>query len=176
MDDTTLPPLADDAACAEAIARMGQLDRDLAVIETAKSEAVEKAATLAEKSASPLLEERAALFERVKAYCEANRARLTDGGRRKTAPFQTGEAAWRLGRQRIEVDTPLKDKIIALFKRRGLLDLIRKSKEDVDVPAVAKALAKDKTVLKGVKGITVHPPVESFFVEPITAELVDRPA
>ncbi|MCX5495795.1 host-nuclease inhibitor Gam family protein [Kaistia dalseonensis] len=169
MDDQTAPKLGDDEACATAIARMGQLDRELAVIEAAKAEAVERASVLAEKSAEPHIAERAKLFEAVKIYCVENRDRLTDGGRRKTAPFTTGEAAWRLGRQRINIDSTLKEKIIALLKKRGLSDLV-KTKEDIDVTALGKA--KDK--VKGIKGITFVPPAEDFSVSPITAELVER--
>ncbi len=169
MTETTNAAIADDDACATAIGRMGELDRELALIATTKAEAVEKASTAAEKAAEPLITERASLFEQVRAYCAANRLRLTNDGRSKTATFPTGSTAWRLGRQRVSIDTVLKDKIIALLKKRGLSDLIR-TKEDIDTTALGKA--KDK--VKGIKGITFVPPEEDFSVTPVTADLVER--
>ncbi|HWJ71925.1 MAG TPA: host-nuclease inhibitor Gam family protein [Kaistia sp.] len=168
-DEANLPALADDETCAAAIGRMGELDRELALIATTKAEAVEKASTAAEKAAEPLIAERAGLFDQVKAYCAANRQRLTDEGRSKTATFPTGSASWRLGRLRVSIDTTLKDKIIALLKKRGLGDLVR-TKEDIDTTAVGKA--KDK--VKGIKGITFIPPEEDFSVSSVTADLVER--
>ncbi len=169
MTETTLPAFADDEACATAIGRMGEIDRDLALIEATKSEAMQKAAATAETAADPLIAERADLFAKVKAYCEAHRTRLTDGGRSKTATFTAGTAAWKLGRLRVVVDTVLKDKVIALLKKRGLAELVR-TKEDIDVTAVGKA--RDK--VKGIKGLSFVEPTEDFSVSPISAELAPR--
>jgi phage host-nuclease inhibitor protein Gam len=169
MTETTDTPFADDEACAAAISRMGEIDRDLALIETTKAEAVQKAAETAETAAEPLIAERSGLFAKVKAYCETNRRRLTNDGRTKTAKFTSGEAAWKLGRLRVNVDSTLKDKIIGLLKKRGLTDLVR-TKEDIDIGAVGKA--RDK--VKGIKGFTFVEPTEDFSVSPISAELAPR--
>ncbi|MBZ9936939.1 host-nuclease inhibitor Gam family protein [Mesorhizobium sp. BR1-1-16] len=168
-DEVKSPALADDESCAAAIGRMGELDRELALIATTKAEAVEKASTAAEKAAEPLITERSGLFVQVQAYCVANRQRLTDGGRSKTATFPTGSAAWRLGRLRVLVDSVLKDTIIATLKKRGLTDLVR-VKEDLDLAAVGKA--RDK--VKRIKGISFEDPIEDFSVSPVTADLVER--
>lgn len=162
-------PFADDEACAAAIARIGAIDRDLAVIEATKSETIAKAASIAEKAAEPLFNERAEHFAAVKAYCEANRTRLTDGNRSKTATFTTGSAAWKLGRPRVNIDPALREKIIATLKKRGLGELVR-TKEDLDITAIGKAKDKVKTV----KGITFVPAEESFDVAPVAAELAPR--
>lgn len=162
---------ADDAACADAIARLGAIGRQLDKVETDKSKAVAEASKRFEDQATPLVDERAALERQVEAYCVANRARLTQDGKSKTAAFTTGSAAWRSGRQQVQVDRELEAKILATLKKRGHLDLIR-VREDLLLTEIGKPASKDK--IKGIKGITVVPGKESFSIAPLAAELVER--
>ncbi|BCP53750.1 hypothetical protein K32_23670 [Kaistia sp. 32K] len=162
---------ADDAACAHAIARLGALIRQLGKIETDKSQAVADASKRFEDQATPLVDERVSLAKQIEAYCVANRARLTKEGKSKTAAFTSGSAAWRSGRQKVQIVPELEAKILATLKKRGHLDLIR-VREDLLLTEIGKPASKDK--IKGIKGISIVPGEESFSISPIDADLVER--
>lgn len=178
MSDPTkaadLTPIETDEAAADAIEAIGKLDRDLARIEATKSQAVATAARNAEDRATPLLDQRRALADKVEAYCNANRERLTNGHRSKTAEFTTGSCAWRKGRGRVVVEPTLQEKILDRLKQ--LSGFVR-VKEEIDVAAVGKSLAEDKqSPLKRIKGLRYEEGRETFTVKPTAAELVERTA
>jgi len=172
--EAAVPLLADDEACAAAIARIGEVERALQRIEASKAKHVADAASEAEEKATPLQNERAELEAQIRAYAEAHRQRLTDGFRRKSAPFTTGECEWRLGTGRVIVDDrpEMKPKIFERLKKLGGFIRIR---EEIDRSAIGKALRADpKAPVGRVPGISFEPPVESFVVKPTGAELVER--
>lgn len=161
-----------DEACAAAIARIGALDVQLGRIEATKASHVAAAAKEAEDRATPLQEERAALELQVAEYATANRERLTDGHRSKTANFTTGAISWRLGKDRVVIDPTLQDKVLERLKR---LQGFTRTKVEPDLTAIGKSLAEDKdSPLKGIRGIRLQKGVETVAVKPTTAELVER--
>lgn len=161
-------PIESDEACAAAIGRIGALDRQLEAIATAKNKLVARAAVRAEQRAGPLAAARRAEAEAVEAWCTANRKRLTAGGG-KTIGFATGEASWRKGRARVEIDDEAKDSVLAALERRGLSRMIN------IVKSIAKsAIAREPSEVKGIRGLTIVPGAEEFSVKPIAAPLVER--
>ena len=174
-DSPALSELADDAATAAAIDRVGAIDRDLQKIEAGKAKRVADASREAEEKAGPLVTERNDLVARIRAYAETHRRRLTDGFKRKTAPFTTGECEWRLGSGRVVVDDDptLKSKIFEKLRKLG--GFIR-TKEEIDRAAIGRALRADpKAPVGKVPGISLEPATESFTVKPVSAELTERP-
>lgn len=169
--------LKSDTDCADAIGRCGEIDRDLKRIAADKDAAVAAAARAAEDAAEPLIVERQRLEAAIRAWCEKHRDRLTDGGRRKTAPFPTGECAWRKSRDTVDIDEARKDRIIAALKRMG--DRFRrfvKVSETVSKTAIAGATDEEKARLKRVAGISFRPGAEGFSVSPVELPLAERPA
>lgn len=171
-NDASPELFADDDACAAAIGRMGAIDVSLQRIAAAKSQAVATASVNAENQAKPLQEERGALEAKVAAYCAANRDRLTAGRTRQFAPFATGKGLWRKGKDKVVVDETKLDKIIAKLRELKLIRFIRTPDPEIDKTAIAK----EPAAIKPVRGISIEPGKETFSVEPIAADLVERPA
>ncbi len=162
----------DDSACADAIARVGEIRAELARIEAAKAEAVANASADAEQKATPLQEEAAELTARIRTFCEEDRARLTDNHRTKTAQFKTGSVSWRQKQPRLVIDPAMKDKIVAKLKQ---LSGFTRTKVEIDTAAVKKSLTEDKkSPCKRIKGLTLEPSDEGFEVKPTGAELAER--
>jgi phage host-nuclease inhibitor protein Gam len=163
------PPVAItcDDDCEAMIARLGVLDRDLARIATAKAEAIAKAAGKAETEATPLQGERAEIEKAVSLYCAANRARLLAAGG-KTATFKSGEVAWRKGRDTVEIDETLTDKILAKLKDLGLKHMIKFSEA-----IVKSAILRQPDKVKGIRGIKIIDGAEEITIKPVSAELAD---
>ncbi len=172
MDETDARSGIDsDEACAAAITRIGELDRDLLRVEATKSAAVARASAEAEGRAAPLQAERAALSDQVVAYAAEHRSRLTDGGKRQNAPFATGKVEWRKGKATVQADPALVEKAIARITTLGLTRFLR-IKTELDKVAILKepALLKENRI----RGITIVPGQESVSVSPTAAELAER--
>lgn len=179
MNDSAAPetPLfADDQACADAIGRVAEIDRDLQRIEAGKNEAVATAAKAAETLAEPLIGARIVLVARVEAYATAHRVRLTDGGKRKTAPFTTGEGVWRKGRDTVSIDATEADAIVKKLKGmgKGFLRFIKVT-ESLKKTALNDATDDEKARLRKIKGLAFIAGAESFAVEPIALPIAERP-
>ncbi|MBN8994323.1 MAG: host-nuclease inhibitor Gam family protein [Rhizobiales bacterium] len=169
-----LPVLPDDDACAAAIGRMGEIDRDLAAIEAKKSAAVSAATKIAEDSATPLQGERAELEAKVAAYCAANRPRLTSEGKTKTVTFATGEVSWRLGKEKLQVDDSMVDKLLAALTKMRLGRFIKVTRS-ISTQGILAATEAERKRLARLKGLAFVPPGESFTIKPVAAALADRP-
>ncbi len=164
--------LVDDAACAAAIARLGELERELDKIATLKARLVARAAAKAEIRAKPFADEAAALTADVEAYCREHRERLT-GGKSKTCKFATGEASWRKGKDGVDVDPSMAAAVLEKLKRLqgGFVRVVY----SIDAAAVLKALTADQpSPVKRMRGITLRKGAESFAIKPIGAELRTR--
>lgn len=166
------PALASDEEAAAAIERIGFLQRELAKIDTAKAKKVAEASKEAEDRATPIHDEMRPLQEGVEAWCNAERVRLTDGNRSKTATFTTGTCSWRKGRGRVVVEATMKEKVLDRLKK---LAGFTRPKIEIDLAAVSKAFAEDpKTPLRKIPGLSFEAGTESFFISPTGAELVER--
>ena len=160
--------LADDAACEAAIGRLGEIERELAKIEAAKSAAVARETSNAEAKATPLQSEQLVLTSRVEAFCVANRKRLTDDGRKKTVTFKSGEACWKKLRGRVVLDDTLLEKIVAALKKKGLKRMIK-----VTETVIKTAVINEPDKVKGIRGLAIEEGAEAFSVTPIAAPLAD---
>lgn len=163
-------PFASDAECDAGIARLGGIARDLASIETRKSEAIAAMTKRAEDAATPLIDERIGLEAKVKSWCESNRSRLTDGGERQTARFPSGECKWRKGKETVAIDREREDKVIEELEGRRLGRMLKVVKS-----IVKSAILREPDKVKGIRGITFVEAAESFSIEPVASPLVDRP-
>jgi phage host-nuclease inhibitor protein Gam len=171
-----LIPIADDDACAAAIGEIARVDADLQRIEADKNQAVLAAAKSAEDKAGPLSAQRVLLERSVEAYCTANRDRLTDGGKRKFAPFATGEGQWRKGRDSVDIDDAESDAIVKKLKAMGkaFARFIR-VKETPSKTAIGAATDAEKVRLRKIKGLSFKPGAEIFEVKPAALPLAERP-
>lgn len=118
------------------------------------------------------------LVARVQAWCEANRADLTEGYKVKSANLITGEVGWRADPPSIAARGL--DAILPLLDSLGLETYIR-AKRELNKEAIlndrtllagkedgdAKTAAMERLAkLSGVPGISIREGVEQFFVVP----------
>ncbi len=181
-----VPQSKDD--CAAYIHQLGELQREQAREQLAMNSEI--AATTARYQ--PRLEALQAriepLFKGVQAWCEANRAQITDDFKVKTANLVTGDVSWRVGMPTCTVNGA--DAVIQHLKLLGLADYVRAT-EAVNKEAVigtvlaartisdteaANDAAKQKVrnnarLLQTVPGLRVVTGVESFSVVPFEQEV-----
>lgn len=146
------------------IARLGVLRREIARTEADLNDEIAALKTSAEKAVAPLSEEADALTEGVKTWCEANRSRLTDGGKTKTADLGTGTISWRLRPPSVTVRGV--DTVIDALKALGFSRFVR-VKEEVN----KDAMRAEADVARTVPGVSIGSPGEDFVVEPFEVEL-----
>lgn len=99
------------------------------------------------------------LQEGVQAYCEANRAELTDGGKVKFANLVTGEVNWRQRPPSVRITGA--DSVIDTLRRLALGRFIR-TKDEVN----KEAILNEPEAVQGVAGISIVSGVEDFVITP----------
>jgi phage host-nuclease inhibitor protein Gam len=152
------------AEAEQMLARLGALQRDLALIESAASEAVAVRKATAEEEAKPIAQEAEALRRGLQLWAEANRPSLTDGGRTKTVTLATGEIAWRLRPPSVRLkDMP---KVVEALVQLGLGRFLR-TKQEVD----KEAMLKEPAEAMQVPGVSIGSEGEEFVVTPLAVEL-----
>lgn len=163
---TLAAPQSDDDANA-AIYRIGELNRQIDLLDIGFKDAVAQVKATFEDQTKPLGAERDALMNGVQAFAEANRKRITRGGEVKFATFPAGKLLWRLrpARCALPKDETKLAVMIAWIKANGFMQFIR-TKEEISREAM---LAEPELALK-VPGIRIGSEGEDFVIEPFTAE------
>jgi len=103
--------------------------------------------------------------EGLQAWCEANRADLTNNGRVKTANLVTGEIQWRQRPPSVSVRGA--DSVIETLLRLGLKQFVRTKKE-----INKDAILNQPELVAGVAGIKVVTGVEDFVITPFEQEAI----
>lgn len=145
------------------IRRIGENNRAIARVEADMNDAIAKLKEAAETAATPLGEEVRQLTEGLRTWCEANRAVLTDGGKRKHAELGTGRIEWRLAPPKVTIKGA--EAVLAAIKTLGL-PFIR-SKDEIDKEAMLAEPEKARLV----PGVSIGSAGEMFAVEPFEAEI-----
>lgn len=149
---------------ARAVARIGEISRDIGILQADLDDEVSRAKERAEAMAEPLRQSMAALTEGLRVWAEANRQTLTDAGRVKFADLGTGKILWRFRPPKVSLRGA--DAVIETLRALGLGRFIR-VKEEVD----KEALLREPDVARSVPGVTIGSDGEEFIVEPLTLEL-----
>lgn len=148
---------------AEAIAKIGQHQRERELITTAMNEALALRKGEFENEAKPHAEAIAALTKGVHTWCEANRATITKDGKVKFHEFATGEVKWRLRPPSIAIRGA--DAVMAALKSLRLERFIR-VKEEID----KEAMLREPEAIAAVRGVSVAQK-EDFVVVPFETKL-----
>lgn len=156
-----VPQTKDEAI--EAIAEIGQRQRERIRIETAMNDELAKIRQGWEAQAAPHLEKIKQLSGGVQLWCEANRDLLTDGGKVKSARLASGDVKWRMRPPSVAIRAA--DVVIEFLKKAGLHRFIR-AKEEVNKEAI---LCEPEAVAH-IKGITITQK-EDFVIVPFETEL-----
>ncbi len=160
-----LPVPQSDAEARETIREIGDLNRDALRIE---AELNDKIAALQQEygeKVAPIREAAQAKQEGLAVFCEANRDRLTNGGKVKFHRFATGEISWRLKPARVTIRG--KDDVIDAIKAARLGKKFLRIREDIN----KEAMLEDRTTASAIKGVTIGSDGEDFIVEPFETEL-----
>lgn len=149
---------------------IGMKAREVARIETAMNDEIAAAKEAAEKVALPLNTEIKALTEGLRIFCDANREKLTDGGKVKFHDFGTGKVEWRHLPPSVRLKAGVKgDDIVAWCKAQvdgQYLGFVR-IKEEVDREAMLASPGKAANV----PGVTIGSAGEQFEVKPFEAQI-----
>jgi len=152
-----VPEDIDEAA--DMVARIGDLTREIERIKLDMQEELAEVKARHEARAQPLIEERTALTEGVRLWAEANRKRLTMGGKVKYVRLTTGEIKWRQRPPAVTIRGTAQ--VLQRLKERGLTRFIR-VKESVN----KEAIREEPEAVAGIPGIKVGSAGEDFVVEP----------
>jgi phage host-nuclease inhibitor protein Gam len=110
---------------------------------------------------------RDALFDRLQAWAEANRARLTEDGKSKTVSLPAGKISWRLRPPSIRLTARVED-VLATLRELRLPKFIR-----IKMEVNKEAMLEDPKRAATIAGVKVLTDVEDFIVEPFGAELAE---
>ncbi len=157
-----VPQSRDEAALF--IRQIGDMQREVLRAQAEMNDAIAHITA----SYQPLLEAKNGqlklLQEGVQAWCEANRADLTNGNKVKTANLVTGEIQWRQRPPSVSVRGV--DSVIETLHRLGLDKFVR-TKEEINKDAILN----EPDQIKGVAGVTVVTGVEDFVITPFEQEV-----
>ena len=162
-----VPVPQDDSEAREAIREIGDLNRDVLRIEAELNDKIAALQNEYGDKVAPIREAAIAKQEGLKMFAEANRARLTKGGKVKYYRFATGEISWRLRPAKVTIRG--KDDVIDALKAAKLGKEFLRTAETINKEAM---LEKDNRAIAGaIKGVTIGSDGEDFIVEPFETEL-----
>ena len=146
------------------VTRIGEIQREMLRINSYVDDRVAKIKAAAAENLETLKAEEETLQEAVQLYCDANRAKLTRDGKRKTVKFSNGLVQWRKSPRKV-VLRKVAD-VLTDLREAGLTKFIR-TKEEVNKDAILA----DSASVSGIAGITIQPGKEEFIIIPDEAEL-----
>jgi phage host-nuclease inhibitor protein Gam len=149
---------------AEAVKRIGIFNRQIARLEADLNDEIAEMKRAAENAAQPLKDQADAATEGLKLWAEANRDRLTDGGRVKFADLGTGKISWRFRPPSVRLSRV--EQVIEGLKTLGLQRFIRVKEEPNKEAMLAEA-----ELARTVAGVSIGTEGEDFIVEPFEVEL-----
>lgn len=149
---------------AEAVKQIGIWQRQHARLQADLNDQVAELKKDAEDAAAPLVESIETHIEGLKLWAEANRLKLTDGGKVKFAELGTGKISWRFRPPSVRIYKV--ESVIEAIKRLGLAAFLR-TKEEVN----KEAMLADPEKARLVSGVTIGTEGEDFIVEPLEVEL-----
>ena len=183
-----------DGEAEQMVARIGVLHRQEAA---ARAEHDGTIALIEERFASAekaRCAEADTLIEALKIWAEANRDRLTQGGRTKTVQLATGEISWKFGTPSVSHRGLKVDDVIgrvrgmmerlyaeaqqaererhhgaeaACMARYRALGLFLRTKTNLD----KEAMHANRTLAEQIEGVSFTSPGESFHVEPLASQI-----
>ena len=154
-----IPQNRDEAR--DMLAKYGEANRQVERIATNLKTELAAAKRAAVEEAVPFARAADEYFKGLQAFCEANRAALTDSGKTKTVDLGTGKASWRSNPAAVNLTGKVED-IIKRIKDagEGYMKFLRPS---VEVNRVA--MLNDPNLANKIKGVKVEAAGETFSIE-----------
>lgn len=145
MAKTSIPVPRTDAQAEQQLAQIGALDRDIAAAKVQRDEAVALLEAQHAARTKPLIEDAERLREGLEEWAVANRARLTEGGK-KSVKLATGEISWRSSGIKVEVEGD-EAKILAAISKR--IETLNRKIQDTLLSTTRLQLAEERSALQG---------------------------
>jgi phage host-nuclease inhibitor protein Gam len=163
-DAAGVPVPTDMAGANVLLVRIGTIQRDMVLIQTALDESAAAAKARAEAEAKPLATELEGLIKGLQIWAEANRQALTDQGRSKTVQLPAGTIAWRQRPPSVR----LRDAagVLVAMATLGLHRFIR-TREEPD----KEAMLREPLVAASIPGVSIGSAGEDFVVTPVAVTL-----
>ncbi|MGX2038773.1 host-nuclease inhibitor Gam family protein [Methylocaldum sp. MU1018] len=159
-----LPPQTRED-CAVWIKALGDIQRELARVETEMNDAIGEITQTYQPQIDALKAKIAAKQTGIQTWAEAHREELTEGGKTKTANLITGLVQWRQRPPSVTIRGV--DAVLETLERLGLSRFIRTKREPNK-----EAMLNEPEAVKGVAGISIVQGVEDFIVTPFEQEAV----
>jgi phage host-nuclease inhibitor protein Gam len=161
-----LPVPQNDEELAQAVAKIGESQRAVMAIESKLAADVSSLTETAGTDAKPHQDTIDQLTRALQVYCDANRQRLTEGGKTKTVELLTGTVSWRQRPAKVNLSDKV-DQIIARIEDSAYAGKFLREKVELD----KEAMIKEPSLANTIKGVRVASAGEDFIVEPTTVEL-----
>ena len=156
-----VPQTQDEAVAA--IAQIGVHQRERTRIEAAMNDELAIVREKWERQAAPHQEAIKTLHQGVQIWCEANRGRLTQGGKVKYAHLASGEVKWRMTPPKVVIRGA--EAVLEILKSSNLSRFIRIKEE-----ANKDAMLNEPEAVKNIPGISMTQR-EEFIVIPFETSL-----
>ncbi len=157
-----------DEEANELLRLYGETGRRVASLELCMQAKLDQVKIDYEDESAPFKRSLNDLFERLQAYAEANRARLTGDGKVKTVELPAGRIAWRIRPPSIKLTQKLED-VIERLRAGGMKKFLR-----VKYELNKEAMLEEPMRAACIGGIRVIRDVEDFVVEPFGPELARK--
>lgn len=155
----------DDTEAREAIREIGDASRAALRLQAEMNDRIAALQQSYGEQAQPLNERVRQLTEGLQTWAEANRSRLTRGGKIKSAELSTGRVSWRTRPAKVTL-RKIEDVIEAICKA-GLAERFLRTKVEVN----KEAMLEDRPSATAIRGVTIGSDGEDFIVEPFETEL-----
>lgn len=155
--------------CNEAIRMLGIAQRELQRVEADMNESLAKIKEASEARAKPYAEQVAYLVTDIWAWCDANRAELTDNDKVKTVKFGNGEVAWREAPPKVSINKKTKaEGVVAwLLEAPAKFRKFLRPKHELNKEAMLAA----PELAAEIPGVTIKSAGEGFYIKPFETEL-----
>jgi phage host-nuclease inhibitor protein Gam len=150
---------------ASTIRQIGEMSRDVARLSADMNDEIAAVTQKYQTLIAPKQERVIAMQTGVQVWCEANREKLTNGGKVKTANLITGNVLWRQRPPSISIRGA--ESVIETLKKLALTRFVR-TKDEVN----KEAMLNEPDVVRGIAGINIVTGVEDFVIEPFEQETV----
>ena len=153
-----------------ALARLGELDRDIQAIETETSEKVARLTAAGATLTQPKADARTALADEIEAYARAHREALV--GEKASVTLPSGTIAWRKGQPKLIVEAGKADDVLEDLATRADADRFVRTRREM----IQKALLDAPDVVEAVEGLSIRKAEETFKATPAKAAPLSAPA
>ena len=163
----SVPQSAEEAA--SFIGRIGIAERMVARIEHDMNDQIAKIKQASEEAASGYIAEGKALIAGLQIFCDANRDKLTDGGKVKHHQFGAGKVEWRHRPPSVRLVGKKVDDVIAWIRlqRTTIFKPFVRAKYELD----KEAMRTQAEVAAQIPGVIIGSAGEDFIVTPFETQI-----